>query len=373
MEQANRVRTLSQEYEVVSEKQAEVTLHAVPLPEDTTCRQVLATWRYTAAAQEVDRGLDWIGLWPAPVKGASQTVGNSADVTNDQSSCLVWDWVSKATQHTLALTLPAAYCGQVIAKYYVNDAAKSGLLSRSYKQVAVSEHVPLGPQLHVASAPRQVLEEVKTKPNPREIQLCLTAHSLAPSFDLGSAWVGLYTDDRKADEAYSSFKWLSHADSWVDLGQAGEISFPRPENKADAHAVEQAWRLSFTAPRCGPWQIRVFPSKTYQRVAQLDVVLDGEDVILMETDPADIAVLHVNVCLATADPVNGSAVWVWIGFQDETRQGYYRRYQYISRVGVSHLSFKTPIHKGTYEARLFVKGQTEPLARSNLLDLPDRT
>lgn len=345
----------SSAFEEVKENAELTTLRAVHLRLALAeAQQVKLDW--TMDSKDVTSS-DWVGLFQASVPLTLETriskAAVAADNTQpDQRDCLVYHWASTgvvvvdedaaaaSARKSLTIPVPSSFpCGWIQAHYYHHTGW------RSYVLAGVSEKIYVGPRFTV-----QLLTDESKAPVVRQINVEVTLNDASLLDSVGNAWLALYEHSDALDADYTQFLWLTSNCTHV------------PESTK--------WAARFTASRCGSWEVRVFPFRSYHRAASLPVTLDGEDSVHMHVDVADPTRLHVAVSLSTANPLS-SQVWLWVGFQSEKRTNYYRRFQYITALGASHLTFKTPIHKGTYEARVLVKGKEAPLCVSNTLDLPD--
>jgi len=187
-------------------------------------------------------------------------------------------------------------------------------------------------------------------------------HTQGRAEDVGSAWVGLYEDGAVALNMFTAYYWMT----------SGELD-EKTEVKSGDTPKAPARTLKITAPRCGRWVLRAFPFRSsYSPSSYLEVKLEGEDYVSMRVDPDTPARLHVTALVSTVDPSSGKNVWVGVYFQDELNRNQYRRYFWLNSLGTSNFECKTPIHKGTYVARLYVVNQSRELAVSTPLVLPDR-
>jgi len=254
------------------------------------------------------------------------------------------------------------------------------LLYRSYECIGLSPPVFGGPSLALsvvgsANPPATVAQQTVTR------TLALRVYQTQGlAVDVSNAWVGLYANKHTPLDQYTAFAWVLHGepDPNSDMFSAGSPSLSSPSQTT----FYQARIVIFTAPRCGTWVLRVFPFRTYSPVSVLEAVLAGENSLVMRVDPVDPARLHVSATVTTIDPSGGRSVYIWVGFRNEQRPNYYRRFQYISDLGTTEVTFKTPVHAGIYEARLYCTGQpaagdndsssNSVLVRSAPLELADR-
>lgn len=152
-----------------------------------------------------------------------------------------------------------------------------------------------------------------------------------------SAWIGLYTQGAP-DANYLAFNWVKR-----------DISLP----------VSFLRRLVN-----GTYEFRLFAHK-FQPVAfsQPLVVRQQDSVVLVrENDQC-----RVVTTLSSIDPAKDTRCWVAICFSNDSRPSAYRRYAYISSPLQTHV-FKTPIHTGLYEARIY-DSKSKVLAVSDSINI----
>jgi len=173
------------------------------------------------------------------------------------------------------------------------------------------------------------------------------------------AWVGLYRDTKGGhsltpsidNKSYYAFEWVSN----------GKDVTSSTEDKSLTTVEKQ---LTFEVPKAGQWLLRLFHDRSYVDVATCSIDIAGEDRLELSVSGAQ---MKVECALNTVDPAR-DYVWVGIYKIEEKDQRQYRRYKYIVPTSSSNtnstLTFKTPIHSGTYEARLFSNKSYEVVAKS---------
>jgi len=156
----------------------------------------------------------------------------------------------------------------------------------------------------------------------------------------GSAWIGLYASGQP-DESYLAFNYLNKDSSNVIFNQ-------RFQN--------------------GVYEFRFFAYK-YDGFGLADlknatVSVKQEDFVsLIRQDDKCI----VNVTLASIDPLKQTNCWVGIFHKNDSRPTSYRRSSYIS-TPKQVFTFKTMIHSGNYEARIY-DGESRLLAKSTDINI----
>jgi hypothetical protein len=300
---------------------------------DAKLQTIMATWQYGDDSSAYKK--DWVGI----VRCSETGIDSKALPT--QNDCVTFQYASTAEQSLQFDLTSSSPCGWVSAVYY--SSRNVGYFSGEYQVVGYSAPIFVGPKFALAFK-----SDAK---NSR--QVTVTATLVAGRVeDVANGWVALYDH---VDMSHTDYLKNPH---YVWLSNATKLN-------------ERSWQVEMQAPRCGGFDVRVFPFRSYDPSSTLAITLTGEDSVQMRVDPQDPAKLHVAVHCATADPT-AKAVWLWVGFANETRINQYRRYSYIQSLGTSNFLFKTPIHKGNYEARLLLTGQADPLATSKILNLPDR-
>jgi len=202
---------------------------------------------------------------------------------------------------------------------------------------------------------------------PTRIQIrCKQACSSTGQTKFGSgAWIGLYRRDDKDgsciipkidNKNYFAFEWLSNG---KDITSSVGTSTETP--------LEAEKEVVLEVPKAGQWFVRLFPDRSYNDIATAKIYIQGEDNLTLNVESTVMSV----VCnVTTVDPAR-DYVWVGVYKIEEKDQRQYRRYKYLSSAMLSTsssdpitLTFKTPIHSGIYEARLFANGSYEVLSRS---------
>jgi hypothetical protein len=128
--------------------------------------------------------------------------------------------------------------------------------------------------------------------------------------------------------------------------------------------------LEKTKTKGGEWIFRLFPERSfigsYVPVAECSIIVKGQDSLNLTFEGPQT---FVEYDVQTADPLNDN-VWIGLYFADSVGYKEYRRFKRIA-TGKGKITFKTPIHKGTYNARLFAHGNTTPIETSNSIVVPD--
>jgi hypothetical protein len=131
--------------------------------------------------------------------------------------------------------------------------------------------------------------------------------------------------------------------------------------------------LKFPVPKAGEWIFKLFPERNfigpYIEAASCSILIPGKDTLNISFNGAET---YVEYDIQTLDPAI-DRVWIGIFFESSTSDRDYRRFRNISTSSKGRLLFKTPIHQGTYNARLFGNGSSTPLIKSDSITVPDAT
>jgi hypothetical protein len=105
----------------------------------------------------------------------------------------------------------------------------------------------------------------------------------------------------------------------------------------------------------GTFEFRFFAQRFGRVATSAPIVIANTDAVVVkhnnnnENNNNGNATLTVSVTLSTSNP---SRYWVGIYHVNEERPNKYRRYSWLSQC-VQDVQFKTPVHSGTYEARVY--------------------
>jgi len=229
---------------------------------------------------------------------------------NKNYTYYLWSSAHKGTATFSTPTVPGVY----VFRYFIN---KSYTVVGSSNTFVVGPSYTLSPAVGEKNQVKIDIEQTFGKPCPK-------------------AWVGLY-EPAKPDNAYATY-----------------------ENVGDKKEV------TFTVPKAGVWEFRLFPTRAYDHVASCKVDVNGDTKLSLAIE-GNVVALTFNV--STLDP-NADKVWYGIYHVEEKNARYYRRCQYIKATsGKTTVNImKTP---GTYEARLFANGNTAAvICRSNTVTIP---
>jgi len=150
----------------------------------------------------------------------------------------------------------------------------------------------------------------------------------------------------------------SYPRSWLGLYEPS-----KPNNSyLTFENVGEKQEVSFTVPKAGVWEFRLFPQRAYDQVAACKVDVNGDTKLELSVD-GDNIVLSYNV---TTLDTKVDRVWFGIYHVSEKNYRYYQRFQYIwEPIGTKKL--KMIKKNGTYEARLFAHGTTTVICTSNAI------
>jgi hypothetical protein len=170
-----------------------------------------------------------------------------------------------------------------------------------------------------------------------------------------------------------NFKKLSgneHPNAWVGMYKPGSSNSQMQEYQWLSSAVNST--LKFSVRKGGNWEFKLFPERNYigpyVEAAKCTVLIPGNDKItLTHNGPQSI----IEYDIQTLDPATDS-VWIGVFFESSSTPKDYRRSKNISTPKGKY-EIKTPIHAGTYVARLYGLGSEQHTAISNAITVPDRT
>ena len=147
-----------------------------------------------------------------------------------------------------------------------------------------------------------------------------------------SAWVGLFRDDQS-------------------------------DNYVEYHYVKKGVPIAFKPPATnGLYHVRFYCQRyNGPNARSRSVPVTKQDEVRLQEDGTR---LKIHVSVASANPAE-ERVWVWVGFANEPRSGYYRRYKYVTEP-TQTFDVKKMIHAGEYEARIY-KGSSNILVKSQKL------
>jgi len=203
--------------------------------------------------------------------------------------------------------------------------------------VATSNVVTVGPVYRMTAT---ALPEESGK----EMTMVVSVSQLS-GLEYSTAWIGMYEKSETDPKQYKTWEWLT----------SGKI--------VDLNEKTKTQQLTFKAAKSGDWEFRLFPLRTYVHIATAQLTLKGSDSINISVNGTE---LTVAADIITVDPLT-EYVWVGVYKVDELNNRQWRRYSYITHAGKSSIVFKTPIHTGVYEARLFAKKSYDVLQRSNAI------
>ncbi len=156
----------------------------------------------------------------------------------------------------------------------------------------------------------------------------------------GSVWSVTWATPAQGSEAVTSSAWIGLYD--VAAAHASFIAFQ--------YVSLDSRTLDFKAPRKnGQYVFRFFARRFGLVAVSAPVAVQKDDTVTLRHEGST---LLVDVSLATVDPVERKRCWVGVFFSNEDRSSYYRRYAWLSK-SADRFSFKTPIHAGTYEVRVY--------------------
>jgi len=142
---------------------------------------------------------------------------------------------------------------------------------------------------------------------------------------LSSSWIALYAKGTP-DDSYLAFAYLKKG--------MNSVSFkPRTQNGE--------YEFRFMAHRYAGFGLGDNSAAT--------ISVKGEDSVTWERNDKE---LKVTTVLASIDPAKNRSCWVGLFHKNDSRSTAYRRYNYISSP-TQTFTFKTMIHSGTYEARIY--------------------
>jgi len=273
---------------------------------------------------------DWVGLYKV----------SSADKRDiKEEDRITWDWTAGKTGSTkpeemltglMQFAIPATFGHYIFAYFSTN---KKG----EYVRVATSNTVTVGPVYRMTAT--TLADEAG-----KDMTVTVSVSQLS-GLEYATAWIGMYEKNETDPKQYKDWQWLTSA-KIVDMNEKTKTQ-----------------ELTFKAAKSGEWEFRLFPLRSYIHTTTAQLTLKGSDAINISVNGAE---LTVTANIVTVDPLS-EYVWVGVYKVDEQNNRQWRRYQYITSAGKTSIVFKTPIHTGVYEARLFAKKSYDVLQRSNAI------
>jgi hypothetical protein len=176
------------------------------------------------------------------------------------------------------------------------------------------------------------------------------------------------TDVRNVVVSFKKLSGNEHHNAWVGMYKAGSSTTQIQEYQWLSNAVNST--LKFAVPKKGVWDFKLFPERSlmgpYVSVAQCSITIPGIDTLTLTHNGAQSTIEYD---IQTLDPAT-DRVWIGVFFADSTSSSDYRRSKNIT-TSKGKYTIKTPIHGGTYHARLYGNGSTEHCATSNSITVPD--
>eukprot|EP01101_Sappina_pedata_P010079 TRINITY_DN6259_c0_g1_i1.p1 TRINITY_DN6259_c0_g1~~TRINITY_DN6259_c0_g1_i1.p1 ORF type:complete len:718 (-),score=401.31 TRINITY_DN6259_c0_g1_i1:93-2207(-) len=180
-------------------------------------------------------------------------------------------------------------------------------------------------------------------------------------------------EDMKYSLKCTQLSGIQHPNAWIGLYQKGENNANYYSYQWLSKAVDLA--LIFDIPKTGNWELRLFPIRnligSYVHVGSTSISIDGNDKVELVV-PADEPVAHIHYDISSVD-IERDSVWIGLYLIQEIDNRQYRRYRTIKGAQTENskgtITFKKPIHKGKYEARLFAHGSLDPIVRSNAVEV----
>jgi len=327
---------------------------------------------WEALADTISTTRDWVGL-----HRLDSFPGTLTDVQRQslvREPPILWNWTNGGVKDDKGLivnkgqvtfpfpSVPGLYAFQ----HYTSTSAGSTC-------TAISNSILVGPRFSLtaslpssSSSSSSSTSSCKSVAMPARIHIrCKQAATSTGLSKFGSgAWVGLYRRDDKDGSSvvpkidnkhYFAFEWLSNG---KDITPTPSLETPRQTEK----------EVVLEVPKAGQWYIRLFADRSYNDVTTTALHIPGEDKLEVK---AEGTVMTVTCSVNTVDPAR-DCVWVGVYKVEEKDQRQYRRYKYLASSSSPtitascpiKLTFKAPIHSGTYEARLFANGSYEVISRS---------
>jgi NACalpha-BTF3-like transcription factor len=253
---------------------------------------------------------DWIALYEASEENLQKY--------------LVYQWIgSSEKQGFVIFTAPQQY-----AKY------KFVCLNKAYRILAESPVISVGPVYEISA---KYYED-----SIMDVRNILVSFKKLSGNEHPNAWIGMYKPGTSKTQIHS-YDWLSNAVNST---------------------------LKFVVPKGGLWEFKLFPERSfigpYIEAAECSVTIPGKDtIILTHNGPQSV----IEYDIQTLDPAT-DRVWIGVFFDSSTSSNDYRRSKNITSAK-GRYTIKTPIHGGTYHARLYGHGSTTHIATSNSITVPD--
>jgi hypothetical protein len=177
-----------------------------------------------------------------------------------------------------------------------------------------------------------------------------------------------FTGTRHILVNFKKFSGNEHPNAWVGMYKPGSSKSQMQEYQWLSSATNST--LKFSVPKGGNWEFKLFPERNYigpyVEVAECSVTIPGNDRITFTHNGAQSTIEYD---IQTLDPVT-DRVWIGVFFVESTTCNDYRRSKNITTAKGKYV-IKTPIHGGSYHARLYGNGSAEVIATSNSVTLPD--
>jgi len=168
-----------------------------------------------------------------------------------------------------------------------------------------------------------------------------------------------------------NFKKLSgneHPNAWIGMYKPGSSNSQMQEYQWLTSAVNST--LKFSVPKGGNWEFKLFPERNYigpyVEAAKCSVTIPGNDKITFTHNGAQST---IEFDIQTLDPAT-DRVWIGVFFTESKSSNDYRRSKNITAPKGKY-TIKTPIHGGTYHARLYGNGSSDVIASSQSITVPD--
>jgi len=253
---------------------------------------------------------DWIGLYRA-----------QADKRHKDYD--TYQWVPAPGDGELQFQVPNKY-GKFEFRYFRGR--------RGYLLKAVSPPFAVGPDVNL---------NVCRIPGKMEIAVKFQEKTGDKTFE-NVGWIGIYDKNESNNKSYIAYDWLANG------REKGELTFPVPKN--------------------GDYEVRYFPQRRYYDTNKMPILVAENNVLLLKKDEA-AKVTKVNYKVCSVDPET-DYTWIGLFFVDEQDNTRWRRYSYVTEKE-GELSFKTPLHAGVYQARLFANKSFVPILKSENIVVAD--
>jgi len=276
--------------------------------------------------------------------GSKNWIGMYRVTTDNQEESLdywTYQWTGGKDKGTVSYAIPPVHGSYKFKLWLQND---SGDIC-----VASSDTVIVGPRYEI----KPIAPEDGSMPAKIKVVVTQTSAVLR-DFDKNS-WLGEYKKSTAplVNKQYETFAWVINS-KLIEKKTAED-----QETKTETFVTVR--EIEFDITKAGLYEFRMFRDKSYYDVASAGLrVTEGQDAVKLTLDGLQIKIdFTINSMTSLDKP------WIGVYHVEEQSLRQWRRYRYVTAPGSSSITFKAPIHTGTYEARLFGYHTYQVIAKSN--------